>query len=327
VTLHQLRLFVAVSQYRNITKASSELYISQPAVSRQMKLLAEECRVRLYRSHGRGIELTTAGRSFLNNVKPLLDRFDELEKFGAATTESKNLVLTIGGSHTPSAFLLPSLVSHFKKSNPNVRIVLRCASSRDIEKMVLYGEVEIAFITAPSHLPKLFYKTCREDELVVFAPAKHPLTMKQCLSLEELSQTPLVVNRERSYQEPFLVCFRERGLSPNIAVECDLPQMVIAAVKTSAGVGILIRDAVDAELKEGVLRIIKTKDFKVGANTFATYERGALLSTNATNFLRLADRQIQKLPIRTSSTRAAKSSLANSLLHGLSEKLISQDKD
>ena len=129
--------------------------------------------------------------------------------------------------------------------------------------------------------------------------------MEQCLSLEELSQTPLVVNRERSCQEPFLECFRERGLSPNIAVECDLPQMVIAAVKTSAGVGILIRDAVDAELREGVLRIIKTKDFKVGANTFATYKRDALLSTNATNFLRLADRQIQKLPIRTSSTRAA----------------------
>ncbi len=307
MTLHQLRLFVAVSQYRNITMTSSKLFISQPAVSRQLKLLAEECRVRLYRTHGRGIELTSAGRSLLNNVKPLVEKFDELERFGAVPTGSRDGVLTIGGSHTPSAFLLPSLVSLFKKTHPKVQLVLRCASSPEVEKMVLNSEVEFAFITAPSNLPDLFYKTCREDELAVFASAVHPLTMKlkRCMSLEEMARAPLVVKLKRSCQEPFLECFREKGLSPNIAVECELPQMVLAAVKSCAGIGILIRDAVEAELKEGTLRIFETPDFRVGANTFATHKRSTLLSRDALDFLRLAGRQIRKLPNRTSPLKAA----------------------
>ncbi len=307
MTLHQLRLFVAVSQYRNITIASSKLFISQPAVSRQLKLLAEECRVRLYRIHGRGIELTSAGKTLLNNVKPLLERFDDLERFGATPMENRNGVLTIGGSHTPSAFLLPAVVSGFKKTHPKVQIVLRCASSPEVEKMVVNSEVEFAFITAPSHLPDLFYKTCREDELAVFASKVHPLAMKlkDCLSLEEIARAPLVVKRERSCQEPFLKFFRERGLSPNIAVECELPQMVLAAVKGCAGIGILIRDAVEAELKDGVLRIFEVPEFRVGANTFATYKRGMLLSRDAQDFLRLASRQIRKLPNRASPLKAA----------------------
>lgn len=305
MTLHQLRLFVAVSQYRNITKASNKLYISQPAVSRQLKQLADECRTRLYRAHGRGIELTTAGRSLLNDVMPLLDRFDELEKFGIGTRKGKARVLSIGGSHTPSAFLLPSLVSLFKDTHPKVQVVLRCASSRDIENMVLNSEVELAFVTAPSRSPNLSYKICRTDELAVFASVKHPLAVKRFLSLEELAATPLVVKRERSCQEAFLKCFREHGLYPNIAVECELPQMVLAAVKTHAGVGILIRDAVEAELEEGGLRIIKTRDFNVAANTYVVHKKGAFLSSNAIDFLRIVNKRMRNLPTRTAPLEAA----------------------
>jgi len=307
VTLHQLRLFVAVSKYQNITTASRNLYISQPAVSRQLKLLAEECRVRLYRIHGRGIELTTAGRSLLNNVTPLLDSFAELERFGTETRGSKNGVLTIGGSHTPSAFLLPSLVAVFKKTHPKVHIVLRCASSRDVEKMVLNSEVDLGFIIAPSRFPDLFYKTCRKDEFAVFASVKHPLAVnpKRFLSLDELALFPLVVKRGQICQEPFLKCFRDRDLSPNIAVECESPQMVATAVKTCAGLGILIRDVVEAELKDGSLKIIKANHFKVQANTFTVYRRKTLLLDNAFDFLRLVTEQVRKLPIRSSPLRAA----------------------
>ena len=81
--------------------------------------------------------------------------------------------------------------------------------------------------------------------------------------------------------------------------------MVLAAVKGCAGIGILIRDAVEAELKDGVLRIFEVPEFRVGANTFATYKRGMLLSRDAQDFLRLASRQIRKLPNRASPLKAA----------------------
>jgi DNA-binding transcriptional LysR family regulator len=236
---------------------------------------------------------------------PLLDRFDELERFGIGARTGKARVLTIGGSHTPSAFLLPSLVSIFKETHPKVQVVLRCASSRDIESMVLNSEVELAFVTAPSRLPNLIYKICRADELAVFASVRYPLADRRCLDLEKLAAIPLVVKRERSCQEAFLKCFRERGLFPNIAVECELPQMVLAAVKARAGLGILIRDAVEAELKEGGLRIIKIKDFSVAANTHVVHKKGSVLSSNAIDFLRIVNKRMRDLPMRTAPLEAA----------------------
>src|SRR5438046_10428701 len=68
MTLHQLRIFAAVARYRNISKASKELHISQPAISQQLKHLEEECEQRFLHRVGHGVELTRDGRAFLDQI-------------------------------------------------------------------------------------------------------------------------------------------------------------------------------------------------------------------------------------------------------------------
>ncbi len=78
MTLHQLKIFAVAAKHCSVSKAAVELYISQPSVSRQLKLLEEETFTVLHTNNGRGISLTEKGQVFLRDIKPLLSRFELL---------------------------------------------------------------------------------------------------------------------------------------------------------------------------------------------------------------------------------------------------------
>ena len=79
MTLHQLKVWIAVAKRQSMTKAAAELHIKQPSVTQQVKLLEKEYRVKLYNVNGRGVELTPAGRLFLKYAKRTLSQVDNLE--------------------------------------------------------------------------------------------------------------------------------------------------------------------------------------------------------------------------------------------------------
>ena len=91
MTLHQLKIFAATAKHLNMTKASLELHISQSCISQQLKLLEEECKIKLYNKIGRGIELTENGRLLLIDVEPILYQIKKLkEKYNGYEKRVKN---------------------------------------------------------------------------------------------------------------------------------------------------------------------------------------------------------------------------------------------
>ena len=287
MTLHQLRLFAAVAQYRNVTNASYELHISQPAVSRQLKLLEVECGVKLYGVNGRGIELTTDGRLFLDEVKPFLAQFEKLKIFKRRVNPAQE-TFTIGASTTPSASFLPSLLSLFKNRHPGVHTVLRTSTSHAVERMILTSEVEAGFVTAPSHLPMLAYEPFYEDELVVFMSRKHRLARREQLSIEELAAAPLIIKRGPQCHAEFFACLSRLGLKPNIVMECEFPQIVLAAVRTCMGLGMLYRQVLKSELSDGSLKLMKISKLKLRGAVYAVFNRSKPLSRHVSDLFNLA---------------------------------------
>ena len=115
MTLDRFMVFAAVAKHQNVTRASEQLHISQPAVTKQLKLLEKNYNLKLYKRIGRGIELTESGQVFLSDVKAILKRYERLrENITAAPATAKVETLTVGGSHSPSVHLLPSLLARFK---------------------------------------------------------------------------------------------------------------------------------------------------------------------------------------------------------------------
>jgi LysR family nitrogen assimilation transcriptional regulator len=107
MTLHQLRIFEAVAGCLNITKASRTIRISQPSVTKQLRLLENECGMKLYVKTGRGVVLTDAGRTLRVAAKPILEQMEVLRgQFAKGTIKD----FVIGSTPSPASFCLPAVL-------------------------------------------------------------------------------------------------------------------------------------------------------------------------------------------------------------------------
>ena len=298
MTLNQLKVFEAVSKYLNITRASEALHVSEPSVFQQVRSLEETYGIKLYRKIGRGIELTREGLLFQADVREILLRIGRLgRKSDFVPSTAGTGLLVVGGTSGPSATLLPSLAGVFKKNHPLVRIKLRTDSSLVIESFVLKSQVEIGIITKPSDSPLLEVEPYREEKLVAFVSAKHPLAQKKKLTLADFARGPLIVRKKGGESKAWeiLAQLERQGYKPNILMECESGETVKVATMKGLGLGVLWRDHVKAEIKRGDVRILEIPELgTMEAQTFIVYHKERPLSPSAQDFLDLLHQSRQR---------------------------------
>lgn len=289
--LDHLRVFAAVARHRNVTRASKELRISQPAVTKHLRLLEESYNAKFYTRGGEGIELTDIGRVFLRDVKMFLKHHERLkEKVHNAISRTKADSLTVGGSYTPSASLLPSLVADFKRSHPNVELSLHAGTKVAIERMVINSEVDIAIITNAASSRALMIEPFRREPLVAFVSKIHPLAKKRHLRFQDIERVPLVIRKpagKTGTAEQFLQQARRKGLKLNIAMRCESPEAVKAFVRTKMGIGLLFQATVEPEVRSGEFKIIKLPEQNFEGRSSIVYPKNRPLSRPAEEFLEL----------------------------------------
>jgi DNA-binding transcriptional LysR family regulator len=283
-----------VSRHRNITKASKELRISQPSVFKQVKLLEESYKTKLYKKIGRGIELTEQGQLFEREVEEILRRIDSLEKnFRVRSAAPAAGRLMIGASHGLSASLIPSLLANFKKTHPLVQVTLRTKDSLGIERLLTEsGGIELGVVTNLSRMAdsaRLHIEPCRAEEIVFFISTKHVPVKRKKLTLAELARLPLIVKqRSQSKTLDLLKQIEQQGFELNVFMECESAEAVKLAVMKNLGVGVLYRDHLKAEIRRGDLKVLSISDLKPTAiESFIIYNRNRPISPNAQEFLEL----------------------------------------
>jgi DNA-binding transcriptional LysR family regulator len=279
MTLHQLKVFLAVANHSSITKASQELHISEPSVYQQVKLLQNNFGRCFYRRVGRGIELTTEGRAFFTQASEVLRKADELERqftTGSVLTEKECIV--VGGSHVLSASILVNLLVTFKSRRPDVQVHFRTKSSPFIERLVANDKVDLGLITNATSNSQLIVEPFRQEEMVVIVSRQHPLARQHSLTLRELARGPLIIRgRNKSSSQQILDDVRQQGFQLNIFMKCDSAQGVKVAVARGLGLGLLYRSHIEQEIKTGELKIIQVPDLKKYIQSFIIYKAGKTL--------------------------------------------------
>jgi DNA-binding transcriptional LysR family regulator len=294
MTLHQLKIFGAVAEHLNITKVSRKLQVSQPSVSKQLRLLEQEYGLKFYMKSGRGIKLTQEGQLFQVTVKPILDQMEGLKRtFENRVAEGRAKSLIVGSSPSPAAFFLSAVLKSFVELHPTVHPTLRTGYPPAIEEMVLNAEVEIALtITLPDH-PQIIAEPIHSEEIVAVVSARHPLAKKGKLNEAELAQAPFVIMKGGRIAEEI----QKMGLKLNVVVWCDSVEPIKEYVQAGLGVGLFYRGSAQAGLREGYFRVIeipRLKDIRV--TYFVIYRKGIPLSNNGQDLLTLL-RQWSKKPI------------------------------
>jgi DNA-binding transcriptional LysR family regulator len=282
MTLHQLRIFESVARHLNVTRASRELHMSQPAVSQQLKLLEQQCGARFVVRIGQGVELTDQGRAFLEGVRPIVAQAEKIEgTFKVKSNEKQPTFLAVGGSGSHAVIVLPEILRAFKQNHPWVQFALESNDSGTMEQRVLSAEVEIALINHPSYSDQIAYEPYKEMEIVAFALAANTFIGKK-ITLRELVQIPLVVRQRSTTLKELL----RQGYTPNIAVQCDVSEAVAAAVRRKLGVGILYRQTVEHDIKNRDLKLLHVPELeRIRTKSFIIYNRCKPLSGVAQDFL------------------------------------------
>ena len=253
----RLQVFHAVARQSSFTKAAETLFMTQPAVTFQIKQLEEHFNTRLFdRGHGR-ISLTPAGEVVLDYAERILSLSAELDtRISELTGEIQGLLL-IGASMTIAEFMLPRVLGEFKVAFPGVKARLTVANSETIEHGVAAHSLDIGLIEAPSHLPSLSTEECCEDELQVVCSPAHPLAKLKTISPKQLLQHAYISREPGSgTREVTDSYFRHAGIAPeevNTVMELGSPDAIKGVVETGLGFAIMSKVIVAKEKQLGVL--------------------------------------------------------------------------
>ena len=299
ITLDHFLVFATVAKHRNVSRASQELHISQPAVTAQLKILAEYYQVKLYNRGGAGIELTDAGRIFLKYVKAALRQHEKLkQKLSAVPSSPRVDSLTVGGSHSPSVASLLALLKRFKSRHPRVQVNLRTNNRTTIEQQIENAEIEIAVVNKLPRSRFLQAETYLDEPLVAFVSRTHALAKKESPSIKDFAGIPLVLREGKGGRETsnqILRDLKQQGVDFEIGIRCESAEAVKMAVRSRLGVGILFENTVKPEIKKGDFKQIKLPGLTMVGKTFIIYHKQHPLSSFAQEFLHLLHERQQKI--------------------------------
>ena len=292
LTLNQFALFVAAAKYLSITKAAKELRVSQPSVSQQLKQMEERYGAKLYRRVSKGIEITEAGQLFLGNIMPILVQVaklgDDLKRPGSAKLAPA--ILTVGGTFSASAVLLPTLLARLQLRHPGAQLELRTGTSAQLERLVRCSTLDLAVTERPPRSNDLSFDPLGREKVVVFVPLDHLLARRKSVALADVLAEPLIIRGGKGIfgrTEHALKRLRDQGLDLKIGMRCGGPSAITAAVRQKMGVGLAFENSVRAEIESGEFKALKVRGLEIETRTFVIYPKNRSLSPIAQKFLEL----------------------------------------
>ncbi len=291
MTLNQFGLFAAVARHGSVSRASAELRVSQPSISLQLKQLEDYHGRKLYRRTSKGVELTDAGRCFLGKIGPILEQVAALEKnSGPAEAKTPRAALSVGGTFSASAMMLPTLLARFRRLHPDLDLELQTGTTAKLERLVARGVMQIAVTDRRPVGHSLESESLRAEKVLVFVRPDHPLARLESVSLSELLSEPLIVRSGKGISgatQNALKKLKEQGWAVRIGMLCDGPGVIKAGVRQNMGVGIAFADSIRLELEAGEFTVLQVKDFEIRAESFVIYAKNRPLAAPARDFLEL----------------------------------------
>ncbi len=245
--LRRLRYFVAVAECGNISKAAEKIFLTQPALSRQIKTLEDEIGHQLLERQAHSIRLTPTGNALLAEARDLLKHADEaLERVRSC---AQSVRLRIGYAPSLASGLLSYAVESFVQKHANVRVELRDLSSQEMLEQLQNGEIDIAITVAPERETRgLHWYPLTEITWRLAVHHEHPLARLSKVSAAEIAKEPMQVYNLRDYPEYWgliTAWMREEGQMPSIGGEHDGVNSLLAAVGAGLGVAVVTTTAAD----------------------------------------------------------------------------------
>jgi len=286
VTLRQLRTFKTVADLNSFSLAAQRLKLSQPSVSYQVKELEETLGLPLLDRLGKRVQLTEAGTLLYGYARRMLDVLDEVTVAIEEIRGIKRGSLRVGASTTVGIYLLPAALGAFKKLHPGLVISLEIGTRTRVQEQVLRNELDLAVVGPASKDPELAIIPFLSDELVVVAPAGHPLASSRSLGLKELADQPFIMREVASGSRlSFEKAARKAGARLKVAMELGSNGAIKHAVESGLGLAVISRYACALEFSSGRLVELDVRGFPIRRDWHIVHLRRRRLPASVRSFI------------------------------------------
>jgi len=236
MTLEQLRIFIAVAEKQHVTRAASELNLTQSATSAAIAALETRYAIKLFDRIGRGIVLTQTGRDFLNEAREVVARVKTAAQVLDDLAGLKRGSLSLAASQTVANYWLPPRVDAFRKAYPAIDLRVSIANTEQVAQAVNRGTADLGFVEGDVHDPSLAIRRMEGDSLAVVVGTSHPWTGKMRITPKLLTETCWILREPgsgtRSMFEAALKKFDVKLSDLDIRLELPSNEAVRVAVES-----------------------------------------------------------------------------------------------
>ncbi len=258
MNLWHLKIFRTVAEIGNITKASEQLGVTQPAVTRELRTLERELDTQLFDRLPRGVRLTVSGEVLFQYAQRigLLEREAEASVRELETLRGGSLDLV--ASTTIGNYILPRLVALFHRRYPEVRVSLSITNSKGVHSALAGGLAEAGFVEGETTPPEEFeVRAFDQDELVPVVGANHPLSGKKP-EREALEQHTFLIREPGSgTREVVLSHLSRTGVTPRDMLCLGSTEAIKDVLASGVAVSLVSKRAIGEELAAGTLRVLR----------------------------------------------------------------------
>jgi len=284
-TLRQLELFEAIARLGSFTRAAEELFLTQPTVSMQIKKLSDTVGMPLFEQVGKKIYLTDIGHELHRTCLGISEHLANFEMVAADMKGLKTGKLRLAVV-TTAKYFAPRLLGTFCQQYPGVDVSLKVSNRERVLERLAANQDDLYILGQPPDDADVVAEAFLENNLVVIAPANHPLAKKKRIPLERLAREPFLLREPGSGTRMATERqFGKAGLKLKMRMELGSNEAIKQAVIGGLGVSVLSRHTLESDTPSKQFVVLNVQGFPIKRHWYFVYPSGKQLSIIARTFV------------------------------------------
>jgi len=280
LNFNQLKAFYYSVKCGSLSAAAEALYITQPAVTKQIQQLHATYGIKLLNRFGKKMVLTDAGEVLYDFASKIFEAEIQAEEILRDFQQRKSGRIRIHASESFGAYYLPFMVNLFRKKYPTpIQISVNIFPNPVVIENTAKLETDLGFVSYPLEHKKLLVREVLEDRLVLIAPPSHPLSRKKVLQPRHLEGQPIIMHEKGSGTRDIIDAFlRNNNLSVSISLELSNNEAIKRAVEQGMGLSLISEHVVREEIHGKKLKAIPFADPSLKRKFYLIHHKDKYLS-------------------------------------------------
>ena len=255
--IRHLKLIREVAKTKSLSKAKDNLYLSQSALSHQLKEVETQLGTQLFHRVNKQLILSTAGKMVLESAEKVLSELENTELSIKKYVSGQSGVIRLATQCYTCYHWLPTLLRNFKKEFPNIEIEILHKNDTEVENQVMNGEIDVAVIYESEGHSRIDYHELFEDEMFALVPDGHPWGTKKHLEAIDFEGEQIIIH---SLPLESVTLFSQllipEGIRPKNVIQVQVTEAIIEMVKAGLGVNVIAKWIVEPYLKNHDITLV-----------------------------------------------------------------------